>query len=101
MGNQHEYLTLDGFKELAERHGDKVPFGALVGYFAQRNDDYDKAAIAQARESLHSDGSFEFDDATITSRGEDESGCYVLAWAWVDATDTMTASAASALEATT
>lgn len=48
-------------------------------------DAYDRAAIAAAQEAA--DDECEVDDVTITSRGDDEQGCFVLAWVWVSRDD--------------
>ena len=56
-------------------------FRASIAAMAAEADDYDRAAIAAARERATDE--LEVDDVTITSRGDDSEGCFVLAWMWV------------------
>lgn len=63
-----------------------MPLSEILAIKAQNNDAYDQQAIEFAQ-SLSRPGELEVDEITITSRGNDSDGCYVLAWVWVDHAD--------------
>lgn len=57
-------------------------FAEAVALAQSKADAYDKSAVAAAFEKYHRDGEIEIDGG-VTSRGDDELGCYVMAWVWV------------------
>jgi hypothetical protein len=60
-----------------------LEFGEALNAFSERNDEFDEAAIQAAHDHAR-EGEKEVDGNAITSRGDDEEGCYVLAWTWVN-----------------
>lgn len=60
-----------------------LTFAECVTAFAERRDAIDLAFVAAAQEQTV-EGELEVDDSAMTYREDDESGCYVMAWVWVD-----------------
>lgn len=67
--------------ELVEKEG--LTFGTCVSVFAEHRDETDLAFVTAAQLQAV-EGELEVDDNAMTSRADDEEGCYVMAWVWVD-----------------
>lgn len=68
-------------------YDDTLPFSRIVAAMAAKRDAYDLRAVEVARSSLSVEGEVEIDDTALTSRREDDYGCYVMAWLWVASTE--------------
>lgn len=71
---------------LAANNG-SLSLAAFVKAMSAKRDDYDLRAIAYAREAFASEGELEIDENALTSRADDDDGCYVMAWRWASAFD--------------
>lgn len=61
-----------------------VTLGAVINALSKKRDAYDLAAVkVAAEECVSMEVDLEVDDNALTSRSEDEEGCYVMAWKWV------------------
>lgn len=69
---------------LLEAKGE-LTLAAVVEAMAAKRDNYDRRAIAYAEQNIAIAGEVEVDTNALTSRSDDEEGCYVMAWIWVDA----------------
>jgi hypothetical protein len=65
----------------------ELTLSAVVEAMSAKRDDYDRRAIAYAEQNTAIAGEVEVDSNALTSRGDDENGCYVMAWIWVGAED--------------
>lgn len=68
------------FDILCERRG--LGLADVTVALAAKRDAYDLAAVKVAKENHEDEGEVEIDDNALTSRDDDESGCYVMAWVW-------------------
>ncbi len=71
---------------LLDANGD-LTLAAVVEAMSAKRDDYDRRAIAYAEQNIAIAGEVEVDSNALTSRDDDENGCYVMAWIWVGAED--------------
>lgn len=71
-------------EEVLELLGDNpyLSFSTFLKALSQKKDAYDHAAVAAAKCASFPD-EFEVDDNAVTSRSDDDDGCYVMAWTWV------------------
>lgn len=77
-------LTRAEVMAIFDRTGDTLSFSDVTQALAARRDAYDLAAV-QAAQKGSSEGDLEVDENALTSRANDDEGCYVMAWAWVPA----------------
>lgn len=61
-----------------------LTFSECITAFASLRDETDLAFVSAAQDQAE-EGELEVDDTAITSRADDDEGCYVMAWVWVPA----------------
>lgn len=79
-----ERFETPAFGHLNSAIQEGLTFADCMAYFARERDEVDLAFVAAAQDKAR-EGEIEVDDTAMTSRGDDEEGCYVQAWMWVPA----------------
>jgi len=80
-------LTRREVDALIEENGGELSLSAVVAAMAAKRDEYDLAAVDIADREHGCEGELEIDDNALTSRDDDDEGCYVMAWVWVPKPD--------------